>query len=470
MSDLSCDVLVIGAGTAGLAAERSARRHGAKTLLVDPHFAGTTCASVGCMPSKLLIAAGEAAHAVRRAGIFGIEAAPPVVNGAAVMARVQLQRDAFVAGAKATIAALPDGVAVNASARFVDRTKLVLDDGRSVAARAVVIATGASASLPSAFDAVRAHVLTNESIFELRDLPRSVGVIGAGPIGLELAQALARLGVDTHVFEQGEMLAALRDADISAALCSILSRELPITLGVEVSAELDGDGVRLRWKGRESGERRFDRILVAAGRAPNLKGLDLGKTGIALDEHGSPRFDTSTLQCDGSSIFIAGDADHDRPVLHEASSEGTIAGRNAATFPTVTADVRAVPLAVVFTDPPVAVVGTVPGKDHAYVVGVASYADQGRAKVYARHAGLAHLYGERAGGRLVGAAMTGPGVEHSAHLLAWAIQQRLTASQILDLPFYHPTYEEGLKPALRMICKEAKAPLPDRENGFVAGA
>ena len=470
MTDLSCDVVVIGAGTAGLAAERSARRNGAKTLLVDEQFSGTTCASVGCMPSKLLIAAADAAHAVRRAGIFGVEAAAPVVNGAAVMARVQRERDAYVAGAKASIADLPEGIAVKARARFVERTKLALDDGRHVTARAVVIATGATASVPAAFDAVRAHVLTNESIFELRDLPRSVGVIGAGPIGLELAQALARLGVDTHVFEQSESVAALVDAPVASALRTILARELPITLGVEVSAELDGQGVLVRWKGKESGERHFDRLLVAAGRAPNLKGLDLAKTGIALDEHGTPRFDASTRQCDGSAIFIAGDADHDRPVLHEASSEGTLAGRNAATFPAVTPEARAVPLSVMFTDPPVAVIGTVPAKGDTHVLGVASYEDQGRAKVYARNAGLAHLYAERDGGRLVGATMTGPGVEHSAHLLAWAIQLGLTASEVLDLPFYHPTFEEGLKPALRSICKEANAPFPFRENGFVAGA
>src|SRR5690348_14380578 len=97
MPDLNCDVAIIGAGTAGLAAERSARRAGAATLLIDEGFAGTTCATVGCMPSKLLIAAAEAAEAVRRAPVFGIRAATPAIDGAAVLRRVRDERDRFVA-------------------------------------------------------------------------------------------------------------------------------------------------------------------------------------------------------------------------------------------------------------------------------------------------------------------------------------------------------------------------------------
>lgn len=468
MTDLFCDVAIIGAGTAGLAAERAARRHGAKTLLVDPQFAGTTCATVGCMPSKLLIAAADAAHAVRRAGIFGIEVAAPVIDGAAVMARVRRERDAFVAGAKRNIAALPEGIRITSRARFNGSTALLLDDGRRLTARAIVIATGATNAIPVAFAAVRDRVLTNESILELETLPRSIGVVGAGPIGLELAQALARLGVEIHLLEQGDTLASLRDPAIAARLRAILEHEFPITLGVEVTAAPDGDGVRLFWKGARGGEQRFDRVLVAAGRPPDLGGLDLAKSGLALDEHGTPRFDRHTLRCGSSSIFIAGDADHDRAVLHEAATEGTIAGRNAASYPEVKPGVRGVPLAIVFTDPPVAVIGSVPMKGEPHVVGVASYEDQGRAKVFARNAGLAHLYADRESGRLLGATMTGPGVEHSAHLLAWAIQSELTATEALDHPFYHPTYEEGLKPALRAICKEVNAPEPT--DSFVAGA
>jgi dihydrolipoamide dehydrogenase len=151
MSSRSCDVAVIGAGTAGMAAERSARRAGASTLLIDDRFAGTTCASVGCMPSKLLIAAASAANAVRRAPLFGVRTNAPQVDGPAVLDRVRGQRDAFVGGVKAALHRLPQGVMVRGSAKFVGPTALELADGQRIDAKAVVIATGAAPSIPDVF-------------------------------------------------------------------------------------------------------------------------------------------------------------------------------------------------------------------------------------------------------------------------------------------------------------------------------
>lgn len=469
MTDLSCDVAIIGAGTAGLAAERSARRAGATTLLIDDLFAGTTCASVGCMPSKLLIAAGDAANTVRRAGLFGIDVAEPVIDGPAVMARIRHERDQFVAGTEAAIDRLPNGVKVRGLAHFTGPTTLALEDGTRISAKAIVIATGSTPEIPDAFDAVRDQILTNETIFDLADLPASVGVVGAGPLGLELAQALSRLGVAVTVFDQGDTLAALKDKAVAKDLRAILEKEFPILLGVKLTATPQDGRVSLSWSGGTSGTRIFDRLLIAAGRPPRLKALQLDKAGLALDDHGTPTFDRDTLQCGDAAIFIAGDADHDRPVLHEASDEGTIAGRNAASFPKVTPGKRSVSFAIMFTDPPVAVIGRPPADDQ--VVGHASYVDQGRAKVMARNAGTVRLYAAKPGGHLVGATMCGPGVEHSGHLIAWAIQQKLTATAVLELPFYHPTYEEGLKPALREICAAVDTPTPsDRDEGSAAGA
>jgi len=466
MTKLTCDVAIIGAGTAGLADERSARRSGAKTLLIDEGFGGTTCASVGCMPSKLLIAAGNAMHAVRQASVFGVEASGKV-DGVAVMKRVRKERDAFVAGVEESIDKLPDDVKIEARAKFAGATILSLDDGREVHAKSVVIATGSSPAIPEMFDAVRDRVLTNESIFELQDLPGSIGVVGAGALGLELAQAMARLGVETMVFDRGETIGGLKDRHVAEAYHAILSREMPILLGVELKA----DGVALSWTGSATGMKRFDYLLVATGRPPQIKGIGLETTGLALDEHGMPDYDRETMQCGTAPIFIAGDADHDRAVLHEASSEGTIAGRNAASYPEVTPGKRTVPFAITFTHPNVAVIGRIAQDDDAdSVIGTASYDDQGRAKVEACNAGLVRFYADRRDGRLTGATMAGPAVEHSAHLIAWAIQSGWTATEVLDLPFYHPTFEEGMKGALRSICSEVHAPTPpDRDDGFMPG-
>jgi dihydrolipoamide dehydrogenase len=468
LSDRTCDVAIIGAGTAGLAAERAARKAGATTLLIDDRFAGTTCASVGCMPSKLLIAAAEAAHAVRRAGVFGVEAAPPRIDGVAVMRRVRFERDAFVAGMQKSLAEIPAGICVQARARFVDGTTLELDNGDRIHARAVVVATGSKPNVPEPYQALGACVLTNETIFELTDLPRSIAVIGAGPLGLELAQALARLGVETEVFNEGKHIGGLHDEQVAADLLAILGRELPIHLGVTLRVSRDGKGARLAWEGASRGEKTFERVLVATGRPPALDGLGLDTAGVTLDNQGRPDVDAGTLQCGTTPLFFAGDADGERPVLHEASIEGAIAGRNAATWPKVEPGRRSVAFSVMFTDPPVAVLGDPPPVDA--VIGSASYRDQGRAKIEACNVGTVRLYAAPGDGRLTGATLAAPGMDHIAHLIAWAIERGETATRLLDLPFYHPTLEEGLKTALRQICSTVNAPLPlDRDEGTAAG-
>ena len=465
---LHCDVAIIGAGTAGLAAERRARQEGAKTLLIDDRFAGTTCATVGCMPSKLLIAAAEAAEAVRHASVFGIRAAPPVVDGAAVLRRVRAKRDRFAAAARDSFGELPPDTMLHGRARFTGPAALEVD-GAAVTAKAVVIATGSRPTVPPVFDAVRSRVLTNESVFELPVLPGSVAVIGAGPLGLELAQALARLGVAAAVFDQGERFAGLHDHDVAVALQACLERDFPVRLGVHLQAALDGAGVALSWDGPAAGRGHFDYLLVAAGRPPNLAGLGLDQAGIACDDGGIPVFDRLTMQCGDAPVFIAGDATADRPVLHEASATGTIAGWNAARFPRVEPGRRMVPFAIMFTDPPLAVIGNI--GDGRLVVGEASYADQGRARVEGLNRGLVKFFAEPGDGRLVGAILAAPGADHMGHLVALAIEQRQTADDLLNMPIYHPTFEEGLKAALRQICQQVgSAPPPDRDLGAMPGA
>jgi dihydrolipoamide dehydrogenase len=468
ITDLTCDVAVIGAGTAGLAAERSARAAGATTLLIDDRFAGTTCALVGCMPSKLLIAAAASAYDVGRAGVFGVVVPQYHVDGAAVLRRVRAERDAFVAATRESIAALPDGVRVTARATFENATTLRLDDGRCVTAKAVVIATGSRPLIPESYAPLGDLVLTNETVFELADLPRSLAVVGAGSLGLELAQAMARLGVTVTLLDPGETLGGLKDATVETTLREVIDRDMAVHLGVEIAATREGDCAVLRWHGASAGEGRFDRVLVAAGRPPALDGLGLDTTGLTLDEHGVPEFDRGTMQCGTAPIFLAGDADADVAVLHEASDEGAIAGANAANWPRVTREERCVPFAITFTDPPVAVIGR-PADDDS-VIGSASFEDQGRAKIEARAEGVVRLYAAHPDGRLTGAAMVGPGMDHLGHLIAWAVQRGETATSLLEMPFYHPTLEEGLKTALREICAAVHAPLPaNRDEGNPPG-
>ena len=466
---IRCDVAVIGAGTAGLAAERAARSNGASTLLIDPHFNGTTCATVGCMPSKLLIAASHAAHAARSARQFGIEARDIRINGKAVMQRVRAERDRFVRLTKENIDEIPAGICLSGRARFVDPGTLSLDDGRIIKAGSIVLATGSSPFVPDTFAKLGNRILTNETIFELEDLPSNLAVIGSGPIGLELAQAMARLGVDVTLFDRGDRLGGVRCDKVHAALKMTIESDLRLVLNVEaVPSAVDG-GIRIAWSGDSSGDTIFDYALVATGRPPNLGSLNLDAAGLALDDHGVPKHDRETMRCGDSPIFLAGDVGHDMPVLHEASHDGAIAGRNAVAFPASIKADRFTPFSVTFTSPPVARIGK--SEDDGVITGTAEFNDQGRARVEGVNQGVLTLYADAPDGRLIGADLFTPASEHLAHLIAWAVQHGHTATQLLEMPFYHPTIEEGLKTALRTICGSTPLVLPkDQDNGAPAGA
>lgn len=465
---LQCDVAVIGAGTAGLAAERAARKNGATTLLIDPDFNGTTCALVGCMPSKLLIAAGREASHVARSAMFGIETEVVRIDGEAVLERVRRERDRFAKLTRETFEDIPEGIVIKTRARFAGPRKLALSDGRTIDARTIIIATGSAPVLPKPFAALGDAAVTSDTVFELHDLPRTLAVIGSGAIGLELAQAFANLGVEVSLFDKGEKMAKVRCPKVHASLRSTIERDLDLHLGVDVAAQKISSGVHLKWDGAEKGEADFEKVLVAIGRKPQLEGLDLDKVGIELDDHGVPVHDRATMRCGESSIFLAGDASADLPLLHEASHDGAIAGRNAAAFPAPIPVKRNVALSITFTEPALATIGD--SEDDGAITGSTDFGDQGRARVDGVNNGSLTLYAAAPDGRLIGADLFAPAGEHLAHMLAWAVQARMTATQLLNMPFYHPTIEEGLKQALRTICSATPLPLPqDQDAGSPSG-
>ena len=219
---------------------------------------------------------------------------------------------------------------------------------------------------------------------------------------------------------------------------------------------LYGDQVQVTFEHREKGSitESFDYLLAAIGRQSNVDKLGLENTSLSLDDRGIPIFDIFSQQCGDSHIFIAGDVNDFRPLLHEAADEGKAAGDNAGRFPHVRDKMRRTPLGVVFTDPQIATVGLnlplVKARcQQYYATGSVSFEDQGRSRVMGVNHGLLKLYGEQGSGLLLGAEMFGPKAEHIGHLLSWAIQKRLTVSEVLDLPFYHPVIEEGVRTALR---------------------
>lgn len=453
------DVAIIGAGTAGLHAYREARRHTDSILLIDPGPLGTTCARVGCMPSKLLIAAADAAWHARHADRFGITTGPVRIDGQAVMARVRRLRDRFVDRVLQGMAKIPASHRLEAAVRFSSAHELQTDRGDRIRAERILIATGSRPSLPGFLQAAGDRLLVNDDLFELDRLPGSVAVFGPGVIGLELGQALSRLGVRVQMFGVGGALGPLIDPDLRQAALDRFNAEFPLDPDARVTAVRRTDaGVEIDFIDLEGQPRQatFDYLLAATGRRPNVDRLGLEHTGLALDEHGIPLFDPTTLQCSLAHIFIAGDANHQRPLLHEAADEGSIAGHNAACLPQLTPGHRTTPLAVVFTDPQIATVGLRPDQieqqyaDH-YAVACFDFAEQARAKVAGRDHGLMKVWADTRNGQLLGAELFTPEAEHLAHLLAWSMEQQLNLDRLLAMPYYHPVLEEGLRSLLREL-------------------
>ncbi len=300
MKKREVDVAIIGAGTAGLAARREAKKEGASVVLIEGGPYGTTCARVGCMPSKLLIHSADVAHEIATASNFGVEIqGRPRVNGKAVLERVRRERDRFVGFVLDSVDDIPREEKVAGYARFDGPGTLLVDDHTRIEARAIVVASGSSPWIPSNLSGLGDRLLVSDDIFEFEDLPGSVAVIGMGVIGLELGQSLHRLGVDTLCLTPSSRVGPLSDPVIKKKTIEVFGQELNLHVGIEgLETRVDDAGVHLEWVNQDGSrqEATVDYVLGSAGRRPNLARLDPARATIPLDERGLPSVDSSTGQ------------------------------------------------------------------------------------------------------------------------------------------------------------------------------
>ncbi len=455
MDEKRVDAAIIGAGTAGLKAAREVAKATDNFVVIDRGPLGTLCARTGCMPSKALLQIAVDFH---RREVFAREgianAGALTLDTATALGHVRDLRDGFVASVvDGALANLGDKL-MRAEAKFAARG--VLDVGQTrIHAERIVIATGSRPIIPAPWRRFADRILTTDTLFEQKRLPRRIAVLGLGPVGLEIGQALSRLGLAVSGFDAAETIGGLADPVVNAAAIEIIGRELPMHLGAEATVEETGSGLTIG-----AGDERVvvDGLFAGVGRSPNVEELRLDRLGVPLDASGLPAFDRETLQIEGLAIFIAGDVNNDRPVLHEAGHEGTIAGYNAVQA-TATAFRRKSPLSICFSDPNICAVGAPwPSIDPNEAAVACARVDGGRFRIMQCEAGLLRLYAARADGRLLGAAMAMPQGEHVAHLLAWAHQLGLSVHQMAEMPFYHPTVEELLQPALTELADQISPP------------
>lgn len=467
MKKIQADIVVIGGGTAGMGAFRNARLHSDNVYLIENNVFGTTCARVGCMPSKLLIAAAEARHHALHTDPFGVHLDKDsiVVNGEEVMRRVKSERDRFVGFVVTDVEEWPADKRIMGSAKFIDEHTVQIDDHIQIAAKSFVIATGSRPVILPQWQSLGDRLIINDDVFSWDTLPKRVAVFGPGVIGLELGQALHRLGVKVEIFGLGGIIGGISDPVVSDEAKAVFGEELKLHLDAKTEVKLDADGnVEVHWE--QDGEKGVfvaEYMLAAVGRRPNVDNIGLENINIDKDARGVPVADPLTMQTSIPHIFIAGDASNQLPLLHEAADQGKIAGDNAGRYPNIGSGLRRSTIGVVFTSPQIGFVGLKYAQVAAqyqtdeFVIGEVSFKNQGRSRVMLVNKGHMRLYAEKATGRFIGAEIVGPAAEHLAHLLAWAHQMKMTVPQMLDMPFYHPVIEEGLRTALRDADAKLKA-------------
>ena len=446
------DVAIIGAGSAGLFALSQVRRKTDNYVLIDGGELGTTCARVGCMPSKVMIQVADDYH---RRSIFdreGIDGADGLgLDKPAIMEHVQDLRDVFVDKTLGVTDALDEAHLIDGYASFVDDHNIEVN-GERYKAKCIVIATGTVPIVPEAWQSFRDDIITTDELFELEDLPASMAVIGLGSIGLEIGQALSRLGVDVTGVDLLENVAKLDDPVVNTLAVEAIGKEFPLWLGEAAQLEKTDAGIRV-----SSGDKEVvvEKVLASLGRRPNFDQLGLENTSLDLDEKGVPLFNAETMQCGNTSIYISGDVNMDRPLLHEAGHEGRVAGYNAVRQSAV-AFRRKTQLAITFCDPNIATVGAQLNELDESKIAIAEmqFGPVGRALIIGKNRGVLRLYVNKADGLVLGAAMACVKGEHLAHLLAWSIQQGMTVFDMLKMPFYHPVIEEALQGALYGVLSE----------------
>jgi pyruvate/2-oxoglutarate dehydrogenase complex dihydrolipoamide dehydrogenase (E3) component len=461
------DLAVIGGGTAGLVAAQTAAHLKRRVVLISEGPLGGECTWNGCMPSKALIEAASVHHTVANAARFGIHAGDVRVDFPAVMDRVhdiigQIARYEDEAHLEAA------GVVVRRGrAAFVDAQTLQVGDDRYTAEH-VVVCTGSRPGIPAIDGLDTVTCLTNETIFELREQPRHLLVLGAGAVGLELAQAFVRLGTAVDVIDIAPAFLPREDPEIAAVMRGILESEgIRFHLGsTPQRVTRTGDGIEVLVSGA-SGEQTVsgDQLLVATGRSPNVDGLGLETIGVQMGDRGIT-VDTH-LRTSVGGIFAAGDVTGTLPFTHVAAYQGRLAAQNALARQQA-ASYRVIPW-VIFTDPEIAHVGlTEPEarRTHGASVRVATlpFTAVDRAVITGRPRGLIKVItsgrpvlGHAGGGTILGAHIAGPGAGELIHEFVVGMQVHAFAGRLAQAIHAYPSMSVGVQQAVAQLFEGGRA-------------
>ena len=449
------DLLVIGAGPAGLAAARGAAAVGVPVALIEAHHIGGNCLHEGCIPSKTIIRSAQLIAEMRNATRFGVDTpAEIIVDFAAVMTRMRRVRDRILrVDSAARLQA--EGIAVHVGhARFVAADAVDVDGTRLQFGKAL-IATGSRPLLPDIDGLAAAGFLTNESVFELTRLPPSLLVIGGGPLGCELAQAFARFGSRTLICHSEPLFLPKEERDAAQMVSDALARD-----GVEIHLNCSVVAVRLEG-GRKhvtlvtDGNRSttvVDEILTGIGRLPAVQGLDLEKAGVAYDAESGIQVD-DFLRTRNPRIFAAGDVCLEHAFTHTAEASARIVVRNALLRGRQRMSALTVPWCT-YTDPQVAHVGLYVRQARAQGIPVKTYTvpmhDVVRAITDGEEQGFVKIHVREGSDRILGATIVGRHAGELINHISLAMVAGLGLRRLARVIHAYPTQGEA-------VCQAAQA-------------
>lgn len=440
------DVVVIGGGSAGYAAARTAREAGADVAIVDHGPLGGLCILRGCMPTKAMLRSSDVAALLRRAKTFGLDGSPLRADLSAIVDRKDRLVREF---ADYRIHQLRDPRFTLYESRATFRSPHeIAVEGAIITGSSFILATGSRPKDVALPGLAESGFHTSDTILEMRRQPASMVVLGGGPVALEMGQFFARIGTKVTILQRGRTLMSEMDEDVGQAIASAFAEEgIDVMTGAEILRVEPVGREKMVWI-KQAGQARQitgEVILHALGRRPNIDGLGLREAGVVVDE-GRIKIN-GAMQTSQPHIFAVGDVNDLNPIVHLAIQQGEIAGYNAThpDKPPKTLDHR-LDTEVVFTEPQVAVVGLsergcrvqgVPYLSSSY-----PFADHGKSICRGDLHGFVKLLAAPESGRLLGAQIVGPEAGELIHELIAVMHFHGTVTDLLRIPHYHPTLAE----------------------------
>lgn len=437
------DLLVLGGGTAGIVAAKTAARLGSRVLLVESHRTGGDCLWTGCVPSKALLAAAHVAAAARDGARFGVHVDGVRVDFAETMAHVR-RAIAEIAPVDSPASIEEVGVTVRTGRARLVGPGMAEVDGERVSFTQAVLATGAEPAVPPIPGLDQVAALTSDTIWDLDRRPGTLAVLGGGSIGCELGQAMARLGSRVTVVEGAARILPREDAVAAATVDEALRAD-----GVDIRADRTVVAVEPSESDSSSGTLRlddgsgveFERLLVAVGRKPRTRDLGLDTVGVEVDDHGFVVVDQH-LRTTNQRIWAAGDLTGHPQFTHVASVHGSLAGSNAVLGVRRSVDRTGVPR-VTYTHPEVAAVGIDTGRERDGVrILTLTHDHVDRAVVEGATGGVTKLAVDGKG-RILGATVVGPRAGETLGELAVAVKQGLRTRDLAGITHAYPTWNDG---------------------------